>query len=223
MDLFGKGTKPCKDPRNPSKDASFYTIPVKLTFNNKQVSKHVNEILRQKYKVSTSIPYHRTLKPAITMAHEKVSKQNPGKQVLISLDAPKKALKPFTRSPPVGGNRSANSTWVSAGNPIPLPSDALNPKLKEVSEDFTLPTSPTMVSSPHQSLSVSGKQSGIIHTQLKMTPEVARQLEEQKRAEASKGKEDDSVFSTQEEGEKMDVADTSEKNDEPPSGPGPEY
>jgi hypothetical protein len=167
MDLFGKGTKPCKDPRNPSKDASYYTIPVKLTFNNKQVSKHVNEILRQKYKVSTSIPYHRTLKQAITMAHEKVSKQNPGKQVLISLDAPKKALKPFTRSPPLGGNRSANSTWVSAGNPIPLPSEALNPKLKEVSEDFTLPTSPTMVSSPHQSLSVSGNQSGIIHKHLK--------------------------------------------------------
>jgi hypothetical protein len=223
MDLLGKGTKPCKDPRNPSKDASFYTIPVKLTFSNKQVSKHVNEILRQKYKVSTSIPYHRTLKQAITMAHEKVSKQNPGKQVLISLDAPKKALKPFTRSPPAGGNRSANSTWVSAGNPIPLPFDALNPKLKEVSEDFSLPTSPTMVSSPHQSLSVSGSQSGTVHKQLKMTPEVARQLEEQKKAEESKGKEDDNVFSTQVEGEKMDVVDTSEKNDEPPSGLGPEY
>jgi hypothetical protein len=31
------------------------------------------------------------------------------------------------------------------------------------------------------------------------------------------------VFSTQVEGEKMDVVDTSEKNDEPPSGLGPEY
>jgi hypothetical protein len=71
MDLFGKGTKPCKDPRDASRNASFYTIPVKLSFNNKQVSKQVNEILRQKYKVSTSIPYHRTLKQAITMAHEK--------------------------------------------------------------------------------------------------------------------------------------------------------
>ncbi len=80
-----------------------------------------------------------------------------------------------------------------------------------------------MVSSPHQSLSVSGSQSGTIHKQLKMTPEVARQLEEQKKAEANKGKEDDNVFSTQVEGEKMDVVDTSEKNDEPPSGLGPEY
>ncbi len=101
MDLFGKGTKPCKDPKNSSINNSYYTIPVKLTFSNKQVSKHVNEILRQKYKVSTSIPYHSTLKKAMSLAHEKISKQNPGKQVLISLDAAKKCLKPFTRSPPL--------------------------------------------------------------------------------------------------------------------------
>jgi hypothetical protein len=42
MDLFGKGTKPCKDHKNSGNNASFYTIPVKLTFGNKQVSKHVN-------------------------------------------------------------------------------------------------------------------------------------------------------------------------------------
>jgi transcription initiation factor IIF auxiliary subunit len=54
-------------------------------------------------------------------------------------------------------------------------------------------------------------------------PKVARQLEEQKKAEENKGKEDDNVFSTQVEGEKMDVVDTSGKNDEPPSGLGPEY
>jgi hypothetical protein len=109
MDLFGKGTKPCKDPKNTSIYNSYYTIPVKLTFSNKQVSKHVNEILRQKYKVSTSIPYHRTLKKAMSLAHEKISKQNPGKQVLISLDAAKKCLKPFTRIPPSQGNRSEDS------------------------------------------------------------------------------------------------------------------
>jgi hypothetical protein len=33
MNLFGKGTKPCKDPKNPSKDGTFYTVPVKLSFN----------------------------------------------------------------------------------------------------------------------------------------------------------------------------------------------
>jgi hypothetical protein len=47
MDLFGKSTRPCKDPKNLALDASFYTVPVKLSFNNKQVAKQVNDILRQ--------------------------------------------------------------------------------------------------------------------------------------------------------------------------------
>ncbi len=90
MDLFGKSTRLCKDPKNPSLDGTFYTIPVKISFSNKQVAKQVNEILQKQYKVSTSIPYHKTLEKAMTMAHDKVSQANPGKQVLISLEASKK-------------------------------------------------------------------------------------------------------------------------------------
>jgi hypothetical protein len=224
MDLFGKGTRPCKDPRNPRNDGSYYTIPVKLSFSNKQVSKHVNEILRQKYKVSTSIPYHRTLKQAITMAHEKISKQNPGKQVLISLDAPKKCLKPFTRDPPRAGAKKGENGWVSAGNPIPLPAEALNSKLKEVSEDFSLPTSPTLVSrnstgsTNDPSPPCSG--SGITHQCLKMTPEVAKQVAEKSKSQVTSNNEDDNVFNPLKEGETMEVENTSESNGSLASGLG---
>jgi hypothetical protein len=230
MDLFGKGTRPCKDPRNPRNDGSYYTIPVKLSFSNKQVSKHVNEILRQKYKVSTSIPYHRTLKQAITMAHEKISKQNPGKQVLISLDAPKKCLKPFIRDPPRAGAKKGENGWLSAGNPIPLPAEALNSKLKEVSEEFSLPTSPTMVNSnsagsishdPHPPPPSSG--TGITHQRLKMTPEVAQQVAEKAKSQENSNNEDDSVFNPPKEGETMEVENTSEINGSLASGLGPEY
>jgi len=223
MDLLGKGTKPCKNNKDAGINGSFYTIPVKLTFGNKQVSKHVNEILRQKYKVSTSIPYHRSLKQAITMAHEKVSKKHPGKQVLISLDAPKHCLKPFIRDTPSGGYRKGESGWVSAGNPIPLPSEALNPKLKEVSEDFSLPASPTPVvleksADPEGASNISATQSGSGTTcrKLKMTPEVARQLEERNRSK----NDDDSVFPPGEEGNTME---TSGDETSSPSGLGPEY
>jgi hypothetical protein len=237
MDLFGKGTKPCKDPKNPGSNGAFYTVPVKLTFSNKQVSKHVNEILRQKYKVSTSIPYHRTLKQAITMAHEKVSKKNPGKQVLISLDAPKKCLKPFIRDPPSSLSKKGESGWLSAGNPIPLPGDALNTKLKEVSENFSLPASPTPVQldrngeyavtetsaqslpgSPTQSVSQPQSGSGRVDIRLKATPEVAAQLELRKRQEN-----DDNVFESQGEGESMNVLNVSGGKTSSPTGLRPEY
>jgi hypothetical protein len=173
MKLFGKGTKPCKDPKNPSKDGTFYTVPVKLSFNNKQVAKAVNDMLRQKYKVSTSIPYHRSLKKAITLAHDRVSKSNPGKQVLISLDAANKCLKPFVRDPPFNKRRSGPSNWVSTGGIIALPFEAFYPKLKELSEDFSLPTSPTLVSGDNR---VAGQPySG--NTNVRLKPPSPRQLQ----------------------------------------------
>jgi hypothetical protein len=224
MDLLGKGTKPCKDPRDASRNASFYTIPVKLTFSNKQVSKQVNEILRQKYKVSTSIPYHRTLKQAITMAHEKISKLNPGKQVLISLDAPKKCLKPFIRLPPAGSNRTGDSGWSPAGNPIPLPADALNPKLREIPDDFSLPTSPTLANTNSNS-DPPVNNSGTVKKILKMTPEVARQVEElrkQKESEAGSQASNDDLSNVV---SAMEVAGADEDTallDESQSGPRPE-
>jgi hypothetical protein len=174
MNLFGKGKKPCKDPKNPAKDGTFYTVPVKLSFNNKQVAKTVNDMLRQKYKVSTSIPYHRTLKKAITLAHDKISKSNPGKQVLISLDAANKCLKPFVRDPPFNSRRSGPSNWCPTGGIIALPYEAFDPKLKELTEDFSLPTSPTLVQNGEnriQGQSFSG------NTNVRLKPPSPRQLQ----------------------------------------------
>jgi hypothetical protein len=121
MVLFGKGTRPCKDPKNSENNGKFYTVPVKLSFNNKQVAKSVNDILRQQYKVSTFIPYHKTLKKAMTLAHEKVSKAHPGMQVLISLDSTNRNLKQFVREPPVQKFRTGPANWLSAGSPLLLP------------------------------------------------------------------------------------------------------
>jgi hypothetical protein len=168
MVLFGKGTRPCKDPKNSENNGKYYTVPVKLSFNNKQVAKSVNDILRQQYKVSTSIPYHKTLKKAMTLAHEKVSKANPGMQVLISLDTSNRNLKQFVREPPVHKTRTGPANWLSAGNPLPLPSEALDPKIRNVPEDFTLPTTPVL-STP--SGSTSGlPRTGLEHRRLKYGP-----------------------------------------------------
>jgi hypothetical protein len=163
------------------------------------------------------------------MAHEKISKQNPGKQVLISLDAPKKCLKPFTRDPPRAGAKKGENGWVSAGNPIPLPAEALNSKLKEVSEEFSLPTSPTLVSrdsigstnDPPPPPPCSG--TGITHQRLKMTPEVAKQVAEKSKSQEKSNTEDDNVFNPPKEGETMEVENTSESNGSLASGLGPEY
>ena len=45
MDLYGTGTRPCKIPGNPSANGTFYTVPVKLSFQNKQTAQRVTDLL----------------------------------------------------------------------------------------------------------------------------------------------------------------------------------
>jgi hypothetical protein len=237
MNLFGKGTKPCKDPKNSAINGTFYTVPVKLSFNNKQVAKVVNDMLRQKYKVSTSIPYHKTLKKAITMAHDRVSKQNPGKQVLISLDAANKCLKPFLRDPPTGRRRSGASNWIATNGIIALPYDAFDPKIKDISEDFSLPTSPTLT--PGNTSRTKGQSySGVTtHIRLKV-PEYLRTSHSQESEETGETLETENVTTVAEEnlekqseeiasnslqtGDGMETEEILQSKNDPPSGLGPD-
>jgi hypothetical protein len=191
MDLFGKGTKPCKDLRNPSSNGSFYTVPVKLSFQNKQVAKQVNEILRKQYKVSTSIPYHRTLKKAMSLAHDKVLANNKHMQVMISLDAANKALKPYVRDIPSGKGKPR---WIATGKSIPLPPDALDPRIKDVSEDFSLPTSPTFANGWDDS--PLAPTSGNTTKRLKIGPQAQASLDAAARAAAATAAAEETVVIT---------------------------
>jgi hypothetical protein len=191
MDLFGKGMKPCKDLRNPSSNGSFYTVPVKLSFQNKQVAKQVNEILRKQYKVSTSIPYHRTLKKAMSLAHEKVLANNKHMQVMISLDAANKVLKPYVRDTPSGKGKTR---WIATGKTIPLPTDALDPRIKDVSEDFSLPTSPTFADGWDRSPGVPS--SGNTTKRLKIGEQAQASLDAAARATAGTAAEGESAEAT---------------------------
>ncbi len=223
MVLFGKGTRPCKDPRNSANNGKFYTVPVKLSFGNKQVAKSVNDILRQKYKVSTSIPYHKTLKKAITMAHDRISSTCQGLQVLISLDMVNRCLKPFVREPPARASRSGPANWRSAGPPIQLPREALDPKIKEISEDFSLPATPVL-SAPTEHIPGTSH-SGLSTNRLKTLPGLEKNSQDsQESQESAEGKEkatSDEVFSPPNE-EGMETNDDRHIDEDDPSGLRPE-
>ncbi len=81
----------------------------------------------------------------MTLAHEKTSALHLVKQVMISLDEAGKCLKPFTRDPPMTPGKKGKANWEASGRSIPLPPEAQDPKMKEISEDFALSASSTMV------------------------------------------------------------------------------
>ena len=67
MTLFGSATRPSRNPQNPSENSSFYTIPVKLSFANRQICQRVSELLKGKYKMQITTPYHKTLRACFSL------------------------------------------------------------------------------------------------------------------------------------------------------------
>jgi hypothetical protein len=141
MDCLGTSTRPCKDPKNPGRDNSFYTIPVKLAFFNKPTAKKVTDILRRKYKLNTSIPYHKSLKACITLAYKKLEQENPGYQVKINLDTVNQCLRGSIRKPVADCPESEK--WIHTGKKITLPPEAMDTKLRNIPQSLSLPTSPS--------------------------------------------------------------------------------
>jgi hypothetical protein len=124
MDCLGTSTRPNKDPRNKANNAKFYTIPVKLAFNNKPMAKQVTDLLRRKYKLSTSIPYHKSLKASITLVYKKLVEEHPGYQVKVNLDTVNRRLRGSIRKPPTPDPETQK--WTHLGKAYPLPPEALD-------------------------------------------------------------------------------------------------
>jgi len=144
MDCLGTSTRPNKDPRNKANNGKFYTIPVKLAFNNKPMAKQVTDLLRRKYKLSTSIPYHKSLKASITLVYKKLETEHPGYQVKVNLDTVNRKLRGSIRKPPTPDPESQK--WTHLGKAYPLPPEALDTKLRDIPTELSIPCSPTLES-----------------------------------------------------------------------------
>jgi len=138
MDLFGSTTRPVRNASNPSMNGKYYTVPVKLTYQNKQTATRVSELLKGTYKIHTSTPYHKSLRTAISLVHQRVRQNLPSTQVKVSLDVTNKRLKVAVRP----DNNLPNNRWASHSSSYPLPQEALDPKHTELSS-ITLPLTPT--------------------------------------------------------------------------------
>jgi hypothetical protein len=144
MDCLGTSTRPNKDPRNKANNGKFYTIPVKLAFNNKPMAKQVTDLLRRKYKLSTSIPYHKSLKASITLVYKKLETEHPGYQVKVNLDTVNRKLRGSIRKPPTPDPESQK--WTHLGKTYPLPPEAPDTKLRDIPTELAIPCSPTLES-----------------------------------------------------------------------------
>jgi len=138
MDLYGTGTRPCRIPGNPSLNGTFYTVPVKLSFQNKQTAQRVSELLKSSFKINCSVPYHRSLRTSMNLVREKVKHEYPSHQIMVNLEFAARSLEVKVRSE---DTLFSNSKWNVLPKRFPLPVEALDPKLSEVSK-IVLPKTP---------------------------------------------------------------------------------
>jgi hypothetical protein len=136
MEFFGSKTGPCKFPKDSSRDGEFHTVPVKMVFKDRRTAQTAAELLRKYMGINTTTPYHRTLRAAITQAINRAKDANPGHHAKVNLDMNGKSLKCFIRT-----DSNPPGKWSQWGNNIRLPSEALDPGMKDPTK-VILPTSP---------------------------------------------------------------------------------
>ncbi len=125
MTLFGTGTRPNRNPLKPEENSSFYTVPVKLSFASKQIAIRVTEVLKGKYKLPVTTPYHKSLRACFTHVQKNIRSLNPGYQVRVNLDVKNRLLKAAVRP-------NGDSSWELLSNSFQLPPQALDPKFQDI-------------------------------------------------------------------------------------------
>jgi hypothetical protein len=143
MEFYSSKTVPCKIPGKSSLNGSYYTIPVKLMFKDRKVAQTASELLRECVGISSTTPYHKSLRAAISLAIKLVKDENPGYQAKANLDLNGKTLKCFLRP-----DSNPPGSWAPCGSNIPLPAEALDPTCKNF-ENMRL--QPPMRTSPRDS------------------------------------------------------------------------
>jgi hypothetical protein len=118
MEFFGKATKPYtnrKDAADPE-NGTFCTLPVKMTFYDKDAKVRAQNVLRNSCKLQCTTPYPMNLRKMITQTMEAQKRQYPEQWVQVRVDAEKLALKI---------SRRIDGKWHNDIDSIDLPDSAL--------------------------------------------------------------------------------------------------
>jgi hypothetical protein len=117
MEFFGKVTKKAKKKGNPLEEEDFYSIPIKLCYKDKNTREAAEARLKTLCKVSSTVPYHRTLRSFINKVVEESKVKYPGHYIQAKVDAEKFQLKI---------SKMKNRVWENNVELIPLPDSVLD-------------------------------------------------------------------------------------------------
>ena len=145
MRFYGNKTRTYRNPRD-SLSGSFFTIPVRYNFKDKDTKMHAEMALRSTCKVNCTTPYPTILRECIKQVIDHVKADYPDNFVRVTVDPGKFALK-VARKLSARADESGTADWKVYDSLIPLPKEALDISARSVPEGFRMssfPISPTI-------------------------------------------------------------------------------
>ena len=131
--LFGKQTKPFRNPKMPEdpKNGTFFTIPVRYEFKDKEQRFSAESVLRDRCKVECTTPYPVILRHCIKQVVDHVRALWPGEFVKVQVDPTNFCLK-------VSRRLADKKTWFKFDDTIPLPEEAYNTTARSVPDGLVM-------------------------------------------------------------------------------------
>jgi hypothetical protein len=142
MNFYGKTTKSYSNPRDKSSGA-YCTIPVRYDFTDKESRIYAESVLRDKCKVSCTTPYPLMLRETIKQIVEQTKAVNPGHFVKVNVYTDTMTLR-VSKRPMLAEGDKGKKTWSYVGEPIPIPTECLDLKVRTVPKDYVVNTSCSM-------------------------------------------------------------------------------
>jgi hypothetical protein len=118
--LFGKVTKPYvnkADPKDP-KNRTFFTLPVRYDFKDRDTKNEAERILRDTCKIECTTPYPIILRHCIRHVIDHMRKEFPGDFIKVTVDSANRSLNVSRRKKGEG--------WFKMNDPIKLPVEVLD-------------------------------------------------------------------------------------------------
>jgi hypothetical protein len=130
--LFGKVTKPYENKNNTQdpKNRTFFTMPVRYEFKDKDTRIEAETILRDTCKVDMATPYPTILRSCIKQTIDHFRAEYPNDFVKVHVDTQKLALQVSRKVKGRG--------WFDHNEPIPLPPEVLDIRARFTPKDFRL-------------------------------------------------------------------------------------
>jgi len=129
--FFGRTTKPYRKPGDKA-SGTFYTLPVRYEFQDRETRYQAEGILKSRCKIQTTTPYHPTLRDCIKQAVDAVKNDHPTDFVRVNVDTNNLALHLSHRE------QGENKPWVKYQTVFELPEEVLDVTAKNSPPSMTI-------------------------------------------------------------------------------------